>query len=88
MNLIIPTFLLIAMIVISYKMYKEYKEKQRLNGLINYFETKEVVLTDEQVGKIEASAKNIKHYKRFWDNFDTAKYIEILEVKYSSGQLK
>lgn len=85
--------MLIALIVIMYVMANEYRKRKRVKAIQAYFDTKEVVLTDEQVGKIEASVKHAvkylaPHWKmQFRGQFNTAKYVEFLEYKYSKGEL-
>ncbi len=94
MNLIIPSILLIAMIVISYKMYKEYKEKQRITGIVKYFETdNDNKLNEVEMFIIEQKAQiAVRDYAPHWKmqfrgQFNTAKYVEFLEYKYSKGEL-
>lgn len=75
MNLLIPTLLLIAMILIIRYMYNEHVKRK---------ETK--TLTDEQMFIIEEKAMYAyKNYKPHWDRFDTLKYVEFLEYKCSKG---
>ncbi len=89
-----PLIFLIAMIVISYKMYKEYKEKQRVKGIVNYFETdNDNKLNEVQMFIIEQKAQiAVRDYAPHWKmqfrgQFNTAKYVEFLEYKYSKGEL-
>ena len=86
MNLLIPTIMLLAMIVISYKMYRERKEETIVT-------VDEIVLTDEQMFIIEQKAQIAKRdYAPHWrmqyrGSFNLAKYVEFLEYKCSKGEL-
>ena len=83
MNLLIPTILLIAMIVISYKMYKEDKPIQE--------PIQEVELSEEDMFIIEEQMKrDVLFCKAHWKmqyrgNFNTAQYVKYLEYKASKG---
>lgn len=81
-TLIIPTIFLIAMIVISYVMYKEDKHKEPIQ---------EVELTEEDMFIIEEQMKRDMlfckaHWKmQYRGNFNTAQYVKYLEYKASKG---
>ena len=83
-TLIVPLIFLLAMIVISYVMYKEDKPKTIVT-------VDDIVLTDEQVGQIEKAVQHaVKHYKPHWKmqyrgHFNTAQYVKYLEYKASKG---
>lgn len=80
----IPLIFIIAMIVISYAMYKEDKPKTIVT-------VDDIVLTDEQVGMIKKAVQHaVKHYKPHWKmqykgHFNTAQYVKYLEYKASKG---
>lgn len=88
----IPLIFLIAMIVIGYKMYKEYKERKRINSLIKYFETDSTNLSEEDLFIIEQKAQIAKldyapHWKmQFRGQFNILNYVEYLEHKYGNAK--
>ncbi len=73
MNLLIPTILLIAMIVISYKMYKEYKKRKRIKNIQAYFEQEQRFIIEQKV------MRDIKERAEWWDNFNVEHYVKVLE---------
>ncbi len=84
MNLLIPTLLLIAIILIIRYMYNERKEETIVT-------VDDVVLTDEQAFIIEQKAQIAnREYAPHWrmqyrGSFNLAKYVEFLEYKCSKG---
>lgn len=78
--------MLIALIVIIYVMANEYRKRKRVKGIIEYFETDNShKLSEEQMFIIEQKAQiAVRDYKPFWNKFNTAKYVEFLEYKYSN----
>jgi len=86
--------MLIALIVIIYVMANEYRKRKRVKAIINYFETdNDNKLNEEQMFIIEQKAQKAvrdlaPHWKmQFRGQFNTAKYVEFLEYKYSKGEL-
>ena len=84
MNLLIPTILLIAMIVISYVMYREHKA-----NTIVIFKVQEVELSEEEMFIIEEQMKRDMLFCANWwkiqGRFNTAQYVKYLEYKASKG---
>ena len=81
MNLLIPTILLIAMIVISYVMYREHKTIQE--------PIQEVELSEEDMFIIEEQMKRDMLFCANWwkiqGRFNTAQYVKYLEYKAGNG---
>lgn len=75
MNLIIPTILLIAMIVISYTMYKEYKAIKRAKAIQEAKDEENRFIIERKV------MRDVKERAEYWDNFNVGLYVEYLENK-------
>ena len=73
MNLIIPTIFLIAMIVISYVMYKEYKAIKRANAIQEAKDEENRFIIERKV------MRDVKERAEYWDNFNVGLYVEYLE---------
>ena len=73
MNLIIPTILLIAMIVISYVMYKEYKAINRAKAIQEAKDEENRFIIERKV------MRDVKERAEYWDNFNVGLYVEYLE---------
>ena len=75
MNLIIPTILLIAMIVISYTIYKEYKAIKRAKAIQEAKDEENRFIIERKV------MRDVKERAEYWDNFNVGLYVEYLESK-------
>jgi heme/copper-type cytochrome/quinol oxidase subunit 2 len=84
MNYIIPTILLLAMIVISYKMYKEYTKRKRAKAIQSKREEETRFIIEKRV------MRDILTNEKWWLNkdsdtircsFDRCKYVEYLEAR-------
>lgn len=73
MNLIIPTIFLIAMIVISYVMYKEYIKTKRANAMQEAKDEENRFIIERKV------MRDVKERAEYWDNFNVGLYVEYLE---------
>ena len=73
MNLIIPTIFLIAMIVISYVMYKEYKAINRAKAIQEAKDEENRFIIERKV------MRDVKERAEYWDNFNVGLYVEYLE---------
>lgn len=73
MNLIIPTILLIAMIVISYVMYKEHKAIKRAKAIQEAKDEENRFIIERKV------MRDVKERAEYWDNFNVGLYVEYLE---------
>jgi heme/copper-type cytochrome/quinol oxidase subunit 2 len=84
MNYIIPTILLLAMIVISYKMYKEYKAIKRAKAIKEARAEETRFIIEKRV------MRDVLTNEKWWLNkdsdtircsFDRALYVEYLEAR-------
>ena len=75
MNLIIPTIFLIAMIVISYSMYKEYIKSNRAKAIQEAKDEENRFIIERKV------MRDVKERAEYWDNFNVGLYVEYLENK-------
>ena len=75
MNLIIPTIFLIAMIVISYTMYKEYIKSKRAKSIQEAKDEENRFIIERKV------MRDVKERAEYWDNFNVGLYVEYLESK-------
>ena len=75
MNLIIPTLFLLAMIVISYSMYKEYIKSKRAKAIQEAKDEENRFIIERKV------MRDVKERAEYWDNFNVALYVEYLESK-------
>lgn len=73
MNLIIPTLFLIAMIVISYVMYKEYIKIKRAKAIQEAKNEENRFIIERKV------MRDVKERAEYWDNFNVGLYVEYLE---------
>ncbi len=73
MNLIIPTIFLIAMIVISYVIYKEYKSIKRAKAIQEAKDEENRFIIERKV------MRDVKERAEYWDNFNVGLYVEYLE---------
>ncbi len=75
MNLIIPTLFFIAMIVISYVMYKEYIKSKRAKAIQEAKDKENRFIIERKV------MRDVKERAEYWDNFNVVLYVEYLENK-------
>ena len=75
MNLIIPTLFFIAMIVISYSMYKEYIKSKRAKAIQEAKDEENRFIIERKV------MRDVKERAAYWDNFNVSLYVEYLENK-------
>lgn len=75
MNYLIPSTLLIAMIVISYKMYKEYVKRRRAESVKAKRDEETRFIIKRKV------MRDIKERAKYWDNFNVELYVNYLESK-------
>jgi len=75
MILIIPTILLIAMIVISHTMYKEYKAIKRAKAIQEAKDKENRFIIERKV------MRDVKERVEYWDSFNLSLYVEYLENK-------
>lgn len=75
MNYLIPSTLLIAMIVISYKMYKEYVKRRRAESVKAKRDEETRFIIKRKV------MRDIKERAEYWDNFNVELYVNYLESK-------
>ena len=75
MNLIIPPLFLLAMIVISYSMYKEYIKSKRAKAIQEAKDEENRFIIERKV------MRDVKERAEYWDNFNVELYVEYLENK-------
>lgn len=75
MNLIIPTVLLLAMIVISYYQYKEYVKRKRAESIKEARENETRFIIEQKV------MLTMYGKAQWWDNFNVGLYVQYLESK-------
>ena len=78
MNYIIPTIFLLAMIVISYKMYREYKAIKRAKAIKDKREEETRFIIEKRV------MRDLNYCEEYWNrngSFNREKYVEYLEAR-------
>lgn len=77
-TLIIPTILLLAMIVISYVMYKEYTKRKRAKAIKDKREEETRFIIEKIV------MRDLNYCEEYWNrngSFNREKYVEYLEAR-------
>lgn len=78
MNLLIPFIFLIAMIVISYVMYKEYTKRKRVKAIQTAKDEETRFIIEKTV------MRDLNYCEEYWNrngSFNREKYIEYLESR-------
>jgi len=63
------------MIVISYKMYKEYIKRKRANAMRECKESETRFIIEQKI------MRDVRDKANWWDNFNVALYVKYLESK-------
>ena len=77
-TLIVPLIFLIAMIVISYKMYREYKAIKRAKAIKDKREEETRFIIEKRV------MRDLNYCEEYWNrngSFNREKYVEYLEAR-------
>lgn len=75
MNYLIPSLFALAMIAISYKMYKEYTKRKRAESIKEAKESEQRFIIERRVMSV------VKERAEYWDNFNVGLYVQYLESK-------
>lgn len=77
-TLIVPSILLLAMIVISYKMYREYTKRKRAKAIKDKREEETRFIIEKRV------MRDLNYCEEYWNrngSFNREKYVEYLEAR-------
>jgi hypothetical protein len=77
-TLIVPSILLLAMIVISYKMYREYKAIKRAKAIQSKREEEPRFIIEKRVMR---DLNYCEEYRNRNGSFNREKYVEYLEAR-------
>ena len=75
MQLIIPILFAVAMIVISYNQYRDYKVRKRAESIKQAKEAELRMIIEQRV------MRDVRDKANWWDNFNVGLYVQYLESK-------